>query len=334
MTETVSAGFARALLEFAASKGAPRDALLGAAEIDAVALSGQDARIPFAGYVKLMRAAKRLTGDDALALHFGEAVQLARVAIVGLIGQASETTLEALIQLNRYVRLVVDVQCSSDDRFELRRERGGLWMVDTRLNPNAFPELTESAFAQIVCRPLSSGVGQMALNIQVTHPPPAHAAEYERVLKAPVAFNASWNAVQLDKTIVNRRVAILPRYVFGVLIEHAEQLLRELEGAATARGEVEKLVLPILHTGEVGVDAIAEKLGVSRQTLYRNLKAEGVTFEQVLDELRHRMALHYLSGKKTSLNDIAYLVGFADPTSFSRAFKRWTGKSPSEYRGA
>jgi AraC-like DNA-binding protein len=334
MTETVSAGFARALLEFAAGKGAPRDALLAASEIDAAALADQDSRIPFTSYVKLMRAAKQLTGDDALALHFGEAVQLARVAVVGLIGQASETMLEAFTQLNRYVRLVVDVECSSDDRFELRRERGGLWMADTRLRTNDFPELTESAFAQTVCRPLAAGIGQMALDIFVTHPPPAYAAEYERVLKAPVTFNASWNAVRLDESVVNRRVSILPRYVFGVLIEHAEALLRELESATTARGEVEKLALAILHTGDVSADSIAKKLGVSRQTLYRNLKAEGVTFEQVLDELRHRMALHYLTGKRTSLNDIAYLVGFADPTSFSRAFKRWTGKSPSEYRGA
>lgn len=334
MTESVSAAFIRAFLAFAVSKGASHDALLAASEIDAAALADQDARIPFTSYVKLMRTAKQLTGDEALALHFGEAVQLARVAIVGLIGQASETMLEAFVQLNRYVRLVVDVECTSADRFELRRERGDLWMVDTRLNPNDFPELTESAFAQTVCRPLAAGVGQMTLDIHVTHPPPTYAAEYERVLKAPVTFNAPWNAIKLDESIVNRRVAILPRYVFGVLIEHAETLLRELESATSARGEVEKLVLPILHTGEVGVDAVAEKLGVSRQTLYRNLKAEGVTFEQVLDELRHRMALHYMSGKKASLNDIAYLVGFADPTSFSRAFKRWTGKSPSEYRGA
>jgi AraC-like DNA-binding protein len=82
------------------------------------------------------------------------------------------------------------------------------------------------------------------------------------------------------------------------------------------------------------MDAIASKLALSRQTLYRNLKAEGVTFEKVLDELRHKMALHYLNGKKVSVNETAYLVGFSDPTAFSRAFKRWTGSSPSTVRNA
>ena len=80
------------------------------------------------------------------------------------------------------------------------------------------------------------------------------------------------------------------------------------------------------------MDAIACKLGMSRQTLYRGLKAEGVTFEQVLDALRHKLAIHYLGGKKVSVNETAYLVGFSEPAAFSRAFKRWTGKSPSEIR--
>ena len=77
---------------------------------------------------------------------------------------------------------------------------------------------------------------------------------------------------------------------------------------------------------------IARKLGLSRQTLFRRLKAEGVTFEKVLDELRHNMAVHYLSEKKASVNETAYLVGFSDPAAFSRAFKRWTGSSPRMMR--
>jgi len=60
-------------------------------------------------------------------------------------------------------------------------------------------------------------------------------------------------------------------------------------------------------------------------------QAEGVTFEQVMDELRHKLALHYLNGKKVSVNQTAYLVGFSEPAAFSRAFKRWTGSSPRTY---
>ena len=68
------------------------------------------------------------------------------------------------------------------------------------------------------------------------------------------------------------------------------------------------------------------------QTLFRKLKAKGVTFEKVLDDLRHKLALDYLNGKKVSVHETAYLVGFSDPAAFSRAFKRWTGSSPRTMR--
>ena len=330
---TVGAGFARGLLEFAVSKGADRAALIERCGIDPKDMEDQDARIPFVKYVTLMRAAKILTGDPALALHFGEAVNIAEVSIVGLLGQASETMMDALAQLNRYVRLVVEAESAgTSDRFELRREHGGVWLVDTRQHPNAFIELTESAFAQLVCSTRRFGDTPLVKAVHVTHPDPGYRAEYERVLGAPVTFGSDRNAMLIDETWHDRRVALLPRYVFGVLSERADALLKSLESSRTVRSRVESLLMPTLHTGEASMDAIAAKMGLSRQTLFRKLKAEGATFEKVLDELRHKLALHYLSGRKVSVNETAYLVGFSDPAAFSRAFKRWTGSSPRTVR--
>jgi len=80
------------------------------------------------------------------------------------------------------------------------------------------------------------------------------------------------------------------------------------------------------------METIAEKMGLSRQTLFRQLKAEGTSFEKVLDGLRHQLALQYLKGKKVSVNETAYLLGFSEPAAFSRAFKRWTGVNPRQMR--
>jgi AraC-like DNA-binding protein len=80
------------------------------------------------------------------------------------------------------------------------------------------------------------------------------------------------------------------------------------------------------------MEMIAGKLGLSRQTLFRKLKVEGVTYEQVLDELRHKLALNYLCANKASVKETAGLVGYSDPAAFSRAFKRWTGSSPRMMR--
>jgi AraC-like DNA-binding protein len=117
-----------------------------------------------------------------------------------------------------------------------------------------------------------------------------------------------------------------------VLSEHADRLLESLEKTTTMRGRVESLAIPLLHTGDLNMDDIARQIGMSRQSLYRRLKQEDVSFETLIDDLRHRMALHYLGGKKASVNETAYLVGFSDPSSFSRAFKRWTGSSPRGWK--
>ena len=149
-----------------------------------------------------------------------------------------------------------------------------------------------------------------------------------------MVFGSDRNAIQLDEAWVGSRVARLPRYVFGVLTQHADDLLAALESSKSLRGRVEALLMPGLHTGQASMDVIAGKLGISRQTLFRKLRAEGVTFERVLDELRYRMAADYLGARKVSVNETAYLVGFSEPAAFSRAFKRWSGSSPRTLRAA
>jgi AraC-like DNA-binding protein len=329
---TVAAGLARGLIELAVSKGARAGVLAERAGIAPADLADQDNRIPFANYVALMRTAKTLCNDPALALHYGETNDMSRISVVGLLGQSSETMLEAFAQLNRYGRLVVEFD-GGPDRFRLERKQGGLWVVDNREHPNDFPELTESTFARMICGPRQFGVTQIAKAVHVSHPAPAYRAEYDRIFRAPVTFDSDWNAFLVDEAWMLHRVSDQPRYVFGVLSERAALLLKELEESKTTRGRVESLLLPVLHKGDASMDAIAARLAVSRQTLFRRLKAEGTTFEQVLDALRHRLALHYLGGKKVSVNETAYLVGFSDPAAFSRAFKRWTGTSPRDVRG-
>jgi AraC-like DNA-binding protein len=332
---TVGAGYARSLLDFAAGRGASRSGLLDAAGLTETALGDPDARLPFSAYVAMMRAAKTLTGDPALALHFGEAVDMAEFSIVGLICNAAPTMASAFAEMNRYGRLVVEVDGIGDGpRFPMEADGRGLWIVDRRSDPNAFPELTESTFARMASRPRAFGVEQMMLAVEVTHPRPAYASEYDRILCAPVTFDAPRNAFLIDVRYMDHPVALQPRYVFGVLSAHAQALMDALIRAKTLRGRVEAMLMPSLHTGTANIDAIARELAMSRQTLYRKLKAEGATFEEVLEGLRHQMALHYLRSRRVSVNETAYLVGFSEPAAFSRAFKRWTGKSPREARSS
>ena len=325
-------------MELAIKKGANAAELAARSRIDPELLLDQDNRIPFAKYKALMRVGKELTGDPALALHFGEAYNIAELSIAGLIGLACETMADAFAQLNRYQRLAadidVDVYDAAGERIVLVREHGQIWLVDTRKNPNEFPELTESAFARMASasHTLPDGT-RIVKEIHFTHPAPPYRAEYDRVFQLPLVFDSERNALQLtDESFLKRKFPNPSRYVFGVLSQRAEALLEELKRSATTKGRVESLLMPIIHTGDAGMEIIAGKMGLNRQMLFRRLKAEGTSFEKVLNELRHRLALNYLSEKKVSVNETAYLVGFSDSAAFSRAFKRWTGKSPRAMR--
>ncbi len=329
---TVGAGLPRGLVKVAVARGADEAELCARAGITPGQLEDQDNRIAMPNYIALFRAAKALTGDEAIALHYGEEVDLSELSIAGLIMNAAETMNDAFVQMNRFGKLAIEYE-GGGERFRMAVDARGVWLVDQRGDANAFPELTEVTFARQACGPRRFLPRPHVLEVNVTHPEPSYRAEYERVFQCPVVFNAAWNAIRIDPSLGGHRVQLQPKYVFGVLSERAEALLVELELSKSARGRVESLLMPVLHTGEVAMEAIAQRMGVSRQTLFRRLKAEGVTFEKVLDELRHRLALHYLSGRKASVNETGYLVGFSDPAAFSRAFKRWTGKSPSEMRG-
>ena len=100
------------------------------------------------------------------------------------------------------------------------------------------------------------------------------------------------------------------------------------------RKDVEKAIEPMLASGVVSVDRVARELGMSRQTLYRRLKAESVTFEEILEAKRRQLAIRYLKFDRESVKAAAYKLGFSDPAAFSRAFKRWTGLSPSAFRAS
>jgi AraC-like DNA-binding protein len=334
---TVSAGYARALFNLAVELGADPQALSEQAGLAPRALEDPDARVAFTVFKALMRAGKALSGEPALALRFGAASPLQKISIVGLAAYAAENVTGVLAQLNRFGRLLIEAEgLDTGDRFVLVRRDGGTWLEDRRADPNAFPELTESTWARFVRefrhfhpdRPYVKAV-------HVTHAAPTHAEAYAAILGAPVTFDSGWNALQVEDdwpNWPNWRIGRPNRYVFGVFSQHAEDLLKSLEAATSLRARIERLLIPTLHTGQFSMDHVARELGLSRATLYRRLRDEDVRYEALLDDLRARMARHYLDGRKVSPAEVAYLTGFSDPSAFSRAYLRWTGQRPGAAR--
>lgn len=333
---TVAASFATALIEFAVARGAHRQTLIRRAGVATDALDEPEARVPLTRYVALLHAGAELTRQPAFALHFGEKVPTQDLSFLGQLVSNAGSVEEARRQTNRYSPLLLDDgNDPAIERAELAQRDGKLWMLFPSPVYARYPLLTESALARGVCgtRGMIASLG-MPLRfpdaIHFTFPEPAYRAEYDRVFGVPLVFGSDVTAIVTDASILTRKWPRSGGPALAVLKARAEEQLARLQRTPSLRGSVESLLLKGLSGGDVRIETIAAKLAVSRATLFRRLKAEGVTFQQILDGVRRERALHYLGMRKT-VQQAASLVGFSDPAAFSRAFKRWTGMSPRRH---
>jgi len=331
---TVAAGFVTSLIDYAVGRGVDRGRLLAASGLDGVDLGSQDARVPLAAYHAVIGAATRATGDSALLLRHTLESRLETMSIVGQIVHSSGSMLHSMTQLNRYARLMADVDIMKGaDRFEVRDTGTELWIVDHVPVPDGDYLGIEASFARFISEFRRSFPDRVfAIEMDVTYAPPPHADEYPELFRIPVRFNAGRNALRIDRFWLETDFAPGNEYIFGIFTGHADSLLDELRRTETTRARVEAAILPELHKGSLSMDGVAAGLAMSRQTLYRRLKDEGVTFAEVHDDLRQRMARDYLGARKVSVNETAYLLGFSEASSFVRAFRRWTGMSPTAFR--
>jgi len=331
---TVSAGIVQSVALFATQKGVKLDQLLESASISPADLADRDGRIPFSAYQALVHEAIKETNDPAFLLKHSMDTRLKSISVVGLIVGSSASFPDAMKQLNRYAKLMVEFDImNSNKRFDVLVQDNEFWIVDNRPDPNSFPPLTEASFGRLIGEFRHSFPDTpFALQIEMTHAEPSHATLVQSLMNCPISYGCARNALQIHPRWLAQPFDPSHTYAFGIFTDKADELLAELEKRDSVRARVEAKIFPDIHRGDFSIDAIASELGMSRTTLYRRLKDEGTTFAEVIDELRFHLASDYLSARKVSVNETAYLVGFSEASSFVRAFRRWTGKTPAEFR--
>lgn len=180
---------------------------------------------------------------------------------------------------------------------------------------------------------IATGRNYPLIRVDFSHPRPPDTSEHERIFECPVRFGA--DACRL---VIAREVWDTPRLdggnpaLFSVLDTHARMLLDRLPDPHDILARLNEAVAGELHGGSPRLDTIARRLAMSPRTLQRRLRERGVIFNDVVDEIRFRRAKAYLSQSDVAGVEVAYLLGFAEQSSFNRAFKRWSGQTPSEYR--
>lgn len=304
-------------------------ALIREAGLDPALLADNNARYPLAGTARLWQLAVAACGEDAFGLTVGRYVNHTSFHALGYSLLASATLKDAFERLVRYFRIVSDAA-------ELRFERHGeIYRFSIEALPGDQQPAAESLDALLsvlirLCRFLH-GPGFRALAVRLRRPAPADTLPYERVFKAPVEFAASDNAIDFERASLERPLASanpeLARHNDAVIARY----LANFE-TRNVSGRVHAALVDTLPHGEPSQDAIAARLHMSSRNLQRRLAEEGETYKEILNRTRQDLALSYIRDPAYSVSEITYLLGFSDTSSFSRAFKRWTGRSPRHFR--
>lgn len=280
----------------------------------------------------LLAVAKHHLKRSDIALLFAAQADYSEIALSGLIANASATMAEALDALNKYARLTIDTPFKGNSPLEFRQNEDADWIIDQRLLDQPLPELIEISFTFLITGPMAFLPRHHIEQVFLAYPEPDHSDAYRQIWRTRITFNAKQNALRLPKWVAKHPVQLQPEYARNILAAHADLEMQREKKFATFADELRHLMIPALKTGDVSIHWVAGQLGVSRQTIYRRLKKENQTFEGVLDSLRRRVALDQLAEQSRTVSEIAFELGFADASSFSRAFRRWTGMFPTAYR--
>ena len=318
------------IIKSAAAGGVPARALYEAIKLNPAALIDPDQRIPFAQVVELYERAAELTGDDAFGLHVGEAVDPKAFDVLGYAVINSPTLGEALDRMVRYNFIWTNGSCFLVDSTRALTCIVYEYLDHTITARRHDTEMTLAAIAALGRTVASSELSPTRVTFQ--HDAPRDTREHARIFQCPVEFNAGKNQYFLDSRALELPIVKADPGLCAVLDRHAAELVAKYPRADTLSDRVRTLIKNELSGGNAAVDRIAEHLGMSSRTLQRKLQASGTSHQELLDEMRHELALRYLQEPEMAVCEVAYLLGFSESSAFHRAFKRWTGTTPNEFR--
>jgi len=327
---TLFAGSVNLVLFAARQRGADPAALCRAAGIDPAHLRDPDGRVPIGHVQVVWREAVQATGDPALSLRMGELINPVSVGVLAYVMMHCPTLGQALDKLCQYQDLVCE-GVRTTGRMEGTRYHLSLEITSPDIVFVDHVVNSEFSIYQSAIRALT-GLPFAADEIHFPYPRPLDDREHRRVFspallrfdapEATLFFDAQW----LETPVLNANAGL-----FSFFEEHANGLLRQLrQPSLTARVKAELVAL--LKGEEPTLPAVADRLALGVRTLQAHLKAGGVSYQQLLDEVRRDLAVRHLREPHLSTTDIAYLLGFAEPSGFVRSFKRWTGQTPGAYR--
>jgi AraC-like DNA-binding protein len=319
-----------ALIEAVEPAGVARDDLLRAAQIDPGRLDDIDGRLDGDEYDRVQTAALDLTGDEALGLHMGERITIRPFDVLADLASHAPTLRDAFQTFTRFHRIVSDGPNSTlDEHNDVAVARYEFLRSSPRCN-RMRAEFGLVGLLRMV-RHFTHQEGT-ARAVYFEHPAPEYRAEYARIFGGRERFDHDFTGIEFDRELLDRTPLAQNGELYSVLESLAE---RKLSRVTREGGHAERLRnYLVMNAGakRPQMDAVARSLGISVRSLRRRLDEEGVSYTGLLNESRATLAKRMLDDPRRSIYETAYAMGFSDPSAFHRAFKRWTGMTPTQYR--
>ena len=294
------------------------------------ALNDPDARIPFAQIVALYEHAAVLTGDDAFGLHVGEQVEATAFDVLGYSVINSATFGDALDRVVRYNFIWTNGSCFAVESINGQTKVVYVYLDESIRERRQDAEMTFAALAVLGRR--TTNVDWSPAEIRFQHERPKDTIEHERVFRCPITFGASANDFVFDSTYLTLSIVKADARLCALLDRHAGELLLRFPREDSLVERVRTMMKDELNGGDAALEKVAARLGMSPRTLQRKLRASGTSHQELLDEMRRELALRYLREPEMAVCEVAYLLGFSESSAFHRAFKRWTGTTPNDFR--
>lgn len=329
----LSVGFVHSLADAVRSFDHDPQPLLEQYGLDSARLAEAGARLSIARYMRLGHAAIELTGQPGLGLRMGRLSRISQLGLAGVTAAQAPTVREAARTLIRFEALYGS---NYRGHSSFHEEADGAWLRFYSISPyNAYNRfVVDSIFASWLQQLSSvSDTEVRAEKIEIEFDVPDYLDDYADLSLQPVVFAAATNQLRLgSRTLEQRNPQHCPS-TWGHLLQLCEKELEHLTHTRSLRERISRLLGPLLNGAtEPDLEEIAARLKLPAWTLRRKLSEEGTGFRSILNDTRRDLAMTYIRDTELAFGEIAYLLGFASAEAFQRAFKRWTGRTPGEFR--
>ena len=312
------------------ARAIPSGPVLAAAGLAAANLERVDERVPYARVMALWEGAASASRDPAFGIHVAATMPPGALDLIDYLFSTGPTVVDAYRRLAKYLRIYVDTVryavVASGALVKITRYRSG----DSGAIGRQYREFIVAAFVQR--GRVAAGVHWSPRRVSFGHPPHDARDEVDRFFGTAVEYGLRGDTVWLDRPTAALPLRSSDSKLSAVLGRYADSLLATAPGGTGFVGLAHDAITRELSAGGVSVAKAAGRLGMSARTFQRRLKGARTSHRHLLDETRYDLASAYLSDPSVSITQLSFMLDFADVSAFTRAFKRWSGLTPSAFR--